>query len=537
MITQKFEKDTQGGSTYHAMIPIENYEKLVIVVEDINLSNPHCIELMRTFVETHSMTDVKTLDNKTLGNYLLVFEATDIASKRLLNRLFPLEEALSLDCKIELISKIFSSSVQSTNLHKDMKAELSSNILSKLSRVISMYSLQMTPHDFGLTEVRWLSEALTLLTPDNAISVETVIEVLLFSINRVYHEQIVPTAQRDASILAFKKHFSDHYNKRFMAELEKSCKFIFYDTQELLFTTLSHKCYTRVIDVPALASSLQDLLLERDLKHVYLTNQLTRQICKISELAHFPGRNCLVFGSGGVGKNTLVKMAMLLAGRAVIDPPNNLPQEEASKILFEYMCKTLEGPPVALLLKDPSLEWLAAIENKLAHPFESLAVEEKGQAYQNVIHTGQGYEVRSKDFDHQVRDFVWHTLARIMLILVVNEPESLATIRNHRKLSTTLQMNHIAMWSEESLCQISFKVLSSCSKQITNLLDRVVRLSVSAFKKILFLSKQHPVQRELSLTPAQFIRFVQGIVSIEKSRLQALNTESDRLSKSIKKIE
>ena len=57
---------------------------------------------------------------------------------------------------------------------------------------------------------------------------------------------------------------------------------------------------------------IQESLSKFGSRDIYLSNQLTRLICKIAELRMFPGRNCLIHGSYGIGKTTIVKIVGML---------------------------------------------------------------------------------------------------------------------------------------------------------------------------------------------------------------------------------
>lgn len=100
-------------------------------------------------------------------------------------------------------------------------------------------------------------------------------------------------------------------------------------------------------------------------------------------------------------------------------------------------------------------------------------------------------------------------------MILSNEDSSLEILRNHRSFFNTFQINYIDFLSEESLYQISNKILLTSSKDMLFYLDRIVRLSVSSFKKICGLGKEEYFsESEFGLTPVHFIKFLKSIVSI-----------------------
>lgn len=135
----------------------------------------------------------------------------------------------------------------------------------------------------------------------------------------------------------------------------------------------------------------------------------------------FPGRNCLIHGSYGIGKITIVKIVGLLMRERVVEiPTERLEHEEINKLLFEYMEGSVEKN-MMIVMRAPSLAWLGEIEKKFAHPLESITLEEKGLAFQNVVTAIEGYDRRGKSFETQIKDYINATLRKLLFVVLSNE--------------------------------------------------------------------------------------------------------------------
>lgn len=101
MISEKFEKESSGEppTFYQSMIPIENFDKLVIIIEDINYSSENVSEFVRSFIETSMVTDIVTLQNKRMRKYLVINEASGMHSPRLLNHTYPILDKLTYEAE------------------------------------------------------------------------------------------------------------------------------------------------------------------------------------------------------------------------------------------------------------------------------------------------------------------------------------------------------------------------------------------------------------------------------------------------------